>query len=408
MSAFTQPICVGIDGSSKILSRMPFSGMEAGQFSELWLQKTLFNHPTSLPIAEIDPHAGELVSICMELETGAGPADILYATKTGQLILVETKLWRNAEARRVVVAQILDYAKQLSGWTFEELRQRTDAASKEGPNSLIVRMRKRYPDLDEAAFVDGINRSLKTGDFILIIAGDGIRYGAEALVAFIEKYGHLRFNFALVEVAIFRLPDQSILLQPRILAKTEVLTRHVFVPYSEALADVDAAEVVLVDDELVARNAAIAKWFEQFWSQFNERLQIDDIRVPKPAASRTTNVALQMPPGRNRAWISVYLSKYQNQGGVFLTFGSQFVDAPMWYDALCEKRAEIEAELPGLTWEKNGKGKVFITTPKIALGDLEDQGQRQRVISFLADYTNKMVNVFRHRLDELSNSVLSS
>jgi hypothetical protein len=407
MSAFTNPICVGIDGTSTILQRMPFNGTEAGQYNELWLQKALFDHPTSLPMAEIDPHAGELVSICMEIQTGAGPADILYATRTGQLVLVETKLWRNAEARRVVVAQILDYAKQLSGWTFEELRQRTAAASKEGPNSLIVRMRQRYPDLDEAAFVDGINRSLKTGDFVLIIAGDGIRYGAEALVAFIERYGHLKFNFALVEVAIYKLPDQSTLLQPRVLAKTEVLTRHVFIPYPDASASVaDEVDAAPVDEETLARNAAQAKWFEQFWSQYNEALLIDDIRVPKPSVTRSTNVFIPMPPGPSKAWISAYLSKSKNQGGVFLTFGSQFSDGPAWYDALYEQRLEIEKELAGLSWEKNGKGKVYITAPLIDLGNLDDLVNRQRVIKYLAEYTNKMVNVFRHRLGELSNTTL--
>ena len=41
----------------------------------------------------------------------------------GYLTLVETKLWRNPEARRTVVAQIIDYASHLSTWTYDELRQ---------------------------------------------------------------------------------------------------------------------------------------------------------------------------------------------------------------------------------------------------------------------------------------------
>ncbi len=39
----------------------------------------------------------------------------------GYLTIVETKLWRNPEARREVVGQIVDYAKELSTWDVEEL-----------------------------------------------------------------------------------------------------------------------------------------------------------------------------------------------------------------------------------------------------------------------------------------------
>ena len=59
----------------------------------------------------------------MEIETGAGPADILYLTPSGQVVVVETKLWRNPEARREVVGQILDCARQLTGWSFDVLEK---------------------------------------------------------------------------------------------------------------------------------------------------------------------------------------------------------------------------------------------------------------------------------------------
>ncbi len=35
-------------------------------------------------------------------------------------MLVEAKLWRNPEARRKVIGQILDYAKELSRWNYED------------------------------------------------------------------------------------------------------------------------------------------------------------------------------------------------------------------------------------------------------------------------------------------------
>ena len=46
----------------------------------------------------------------MEVNCGYGSIDNLFLTPTGDIILVETKLWSNAKARREVVAQALDYA----------------------------------------------------------------------------------------------------------------------------------------------------------------------------------------------------------------------------------------------------------------------------------------------------------
>jgi hypothetical protein len=57
----------------------------------------------------------------MELPLPSGYVDNLYATPDGDLIVGETKLFRNPEARREVVAQIIDYAKDLSALTYESL-----------------------------------------------------------------------------------------------------------------------------------------------------------------------------------------------------------------------------------------------------------------------------------------------
>jgi hypothetical protein len=99
VSGFTQPLIIAAQGSASVLDRIPLGQGAEGAFPEAWLQNALFRHPRALPVREIDPHIGELIPVCTEIETGAGPADILYVTRTGQLVLVETKLWRNPEAR---------------------------------------------------------------------------------------------------------------------------------------------------------------------------------------------------------------------------------------------------------------------------------------------------------------------
>lgn len=405
MSAFTKPIVVANDGSSTTLKRVPLTLGMNGQFNEQWLQEILFRNPNALPITEIDPHVGDLVPVCIELPTDAGPADILYVTKTGQIALVETKLWRNAEARRVVVAQILDYAKELSAWRYEDLIRQTAIASKAGSGYLLACVRRAFPDLDEAEFVDGINRSLAQGDFLLIIAGDGIRSDAESLVGFIEQYANLRFKLALVEVAAYILPDASFLLQPRLLVKTVVLERTVFVGLPREPREAHDAPGDADDPTRAARNALQLQWFERFWAEFIGVLRLDDLQQPQPARpGRSPNLALQMPPGQGQAWISAYIAQSQNMGGVFLTFLKSFTRSQEFYDALYEQRSEIDAIVPGLSWKREANGKVWIEVPTVTLGDLDDDANRARVIAYLTGQTNRMVNAFRHRLKDLSRA----
>ena len=77
--------------------------------------------PQLLPVAEVEPAFGSLISVCVELQTPAGSIDNLYVTETGNLAIVECKLWRNPEARRRVVTQIIDYAHGIATWSYEKL-----------------------------------------------------------------------------------------------------------------------------------------------------------------------------------------------------------------------------------------------------------------------------------------------
>ena len=110
------------EGASPIeMKRLPLSG-PGSSYDEAFVQRLAFEHPSCLPIADIDRAYERFVPICMELNTPAGPLDALYVTANGRLIILEAKLWRNPEARRKVVAQVLDYAKELSRWDYEPIR----------------------------------------------------------------------------------------------------------------------------------------------------------------------------------------------------------------------------------------------------------------------------------------------
>ena len=112
-----RPFIVGENTYTK-LERIPLT---KGIFQEEWLQKLLQNSPQLLPVAEIDAIYAPLVCIGREVATAAGYIDNLYISPKGYITIVETKLWRNPEARREVVGQIIDYAKELKQFSYERL-----------------------------------------------------------------------------------------------------------------------------------------------------------------------------------------------------------------------------------------------------------------------------------------------
>lgn len=395
MSAFSNPIIVSSNGQAVVLERIPLSSSGGELFSEKWLQNALFANPQCLPVREIDPHIGTLIPICTEIETGAGPADILYVTPTGQIVLVETKLWRNPEARRQVVAQILDYAKQLTTWTYEDLVRESAIATKKGPGYLLACLQSH--GVEESAFVNGVNRSLRAGDFLLLIVGDGIQLGAESLVGFIERYGNLRFGLGLIEVAAYRLPNKELLLQPRILAKTEVLRRTVLIGSSGHIE----FEQIAAKEDAETQKLSDAPWFESFWTEYLSVLRLDDPLQPVPKAAKSTNIFFAMPPNGAAAWISAYLMQSKGRGGVYLTFAKAFDKLDGYYDRLLAQRDEIDKSFgTQLTWERVGN-KFYVGAPSVSFRDLNAPADRKRVVAHLSDMTNRMVNVFRHRLEAI-------
>ena len=101
------------DKKGEIAGRLfPLSPKER-VFDEAWLQELLILNPSLLPVKELDASLDDLIPIGREVSVTAGSIDNLYITSEGAICIVETKLWRNPDAHRSVVAQIIDYAKDI-------------------------------------------------------------------------------------------------------------------------------------------------------------------------------------------------------------------------------------------------------------------------------------------------------
>jgi len=235
------PALVGKNGNGQLLEHLVLSRLGEGAFDEAWLQRLIHDNPACLPIAEIEPGLGHFHAICREMPTSHGYIDNLLMTSSGDIAIVETKLFRNPEARRKVLAQVLDYAIAIFGMTYEGFEKAVLAGtlSNGKPKSLYEAL-PAADKLPEQRFHDSVVRNLRRGNALLLIVGDGIRSEAETLLGGLDVYARFHFTLALVELAAFRMPGTTdLLVRPRTLAKTETVKRYVF----ETVTASQAAEV---------------------------------------------------------------------------------------------------------------------------------------------------------------------
>src|ERR1700737_4407405 len=83
--------------SAHSLTRVRFES--SGAYNEAWLQRLIMQYPSLLPIEDIEPALTPAIPVCMELPVPSGSVDNLYVTPAGDIIVAETKLWRNPQAR---------------------------------------------------------------------------------------------------------------------------------------------------------------------------------------------------------------------------------------------------------------------------------------------------------------------
>jgi hypothetical protein len=137
-------------------------------------------------------------------------------------------LWRNPEARREVVGQALDYAKEFSNWKYEDLSKAIRETTGMPGNVLYETVAKEIEELEESTFVDSVSRNLARGRFLILIVGDGIREGVENISNFLQMHAGLDFTFGLVELGVYKIPAaEQYIIQPRILARTYTVERAV-------------------------------------------------------------------------------------------------------------------------------------------------------------------------------------
>ena len=275
------------------LQRIPLgTAVTLGGINESTLQDLLFRFPRTLPIAAIDPAYAGAVPVCRELSTPAGYVDAVYVNSLGRLTLAEFKLWRNPQARREVIGQILDYTQEIASWSYEDLQREVSKALKRTGNVLYELVRVADPEVDEADFVDNVTRHLRRGEFLLLIIGDGIREGVENIVNFVQRHSGLHFNLALVEAALYQDTDDRVIVQPRILTRTEIVRRVVF----------ESGEVRDVPHDDYELDDVLSNYQQEnlrFWTAVLEDYSFSDVTVKVPDATKEASLYVKV---QNSGW----------------------------------------------------------------------------------------------------------
>lgn len=312
----TKPIMIDESGHQQTLVRLEFA--DRG-YDEAWLQKLLFDHADLVPIGELEPVFGDHVAVCRELPTPAGPVDLVYVNSSGFITLVETKLWRNPDARRSVVAQIIDYTKELARWTYDDLVDAVQRANGDCSKDPFAALFEEHEEFAEADFVDSVTRNLQLGRFLLLIVGDGIREGIEHMVDYLQETPQLHFSLGLVEMGVYRVgatDKGSLLIQPRILARTQEVTRAVVEIRTEVRReDID----VSLPGESRSRPATGRKSLTEdlFFEELEKRGEPRAVQVARWVLDSADNYGLDIVWGDG----GPLLKWIDDQTGEFFTFG---------------------------------------------------------------------------------------
>jgi len=181
-------------------------------------QKILQNNPNIFfDLPELEIMNADAFIIFPEYSTSRGNIDLLVIGSNAEIIIVETKLLRNPESTRQVVAQIIDYIKAFSDETLEDLIRKTQDKF---PNEA----KRLKNDMNFAALV---RANIRTGSYKVIVVGDYIHPNVLGMIESIHSAPHLAFTIYLVDLNTCRLSPDEIIIKPGIVASTVEIERSV-------------------------------------------------------------------------------------------------------------------------------------------------------------------------------------
>lgn len=177
--------------------------------AEVELQRLFIESPSLIPIDEIRDGVSPLVVAVGEFGLpGSGNTDVLAFTADGEIAIIECKLAANAESKRKVIGQILEYAAFLWGMSYGDVDKRVYAKAGKSLSALVEQVVAEEPVLadewGEETFRTGVQRSLADGAFILVIVVDEINEELKRIIRYVNECSKSVFSLHALEVRRFK------------------------------------------------------------------------------------------------------------------------------------------------------------------------------------------------------------
>ncbi len=127
----------------------------------------------------------------------------------------------------------------------------------------------------------------------------------------------MEFSFAMLEMQVFHMPDNQLLVNPQVMHKTEITERRVI-----SVDQVNGGIAETLESNSSQGELRIKKDSGQtyeYWNELLEYLVLDDVSVRLPTPSTKGSLWFELPPRAYQSWITIYRLK-PNTIGVFVRF----------------------------------------------------------------------------------------
>lgn len=173
------------------------------------LQKYIFENPDCIPIDDIKENV-QFIILDREFPVNAGSIDALGVDSEGDIYIIETKLYKNPDKRKVL-AQVLDYGASL--WnSFSDANEFIKILSLRIMNkrdkSLVAILEESFGESEE--IIENMKYNLSNGFYRFIILMDKVPSILKNLILYINQYS--QFSVYSVELEYYSHEGYEILI----------------------------------------------------------------------------------------------------------------------------------------------------------------------------------------------------
>jgi len=177
---------------------------------EDYLQGYIYDNPESIPLYEFKEDI-KLLILAREFPTDSGPIDAIGVDKEGEIYLIETKLYKNAD-KRLVVAQVLDYGASLwrTSVDFNDFSRILDEDVYKKWNMHLHEKLEQFFETDPEDLVERMKINLNKGGFKFVVLMDKLHSQLRDLIVFLNE--NSRFDVFAVELEYYKHQDYEIMI----------------------------------------------------------------------------------------------------------------------------------------------------------------------------------------------------